>query len=177
MKNTLIVIITILIFLILYFLQVNFFNWFTIAGISPNLFVILILFLGLFGGKRLGVPMGIFLGMLLDFFISKKIGITAIMLGVIGVVAGILDKNFSKDSRITIILMTMGVTAIYEIGVYILNYAIISINVEIMPFIKILLVEILYNVIIITILYPILQKAGYYIEESFRGKQILTRYY
>lgn len=121
--------------------------------------------------------MGIFLGMLLDFFISKKIGITAIMLGVIGVVAGILDKNFSKDSRITIILMTMGVTAIYEIGVYILNYAIISINVEIMPFIKILLVEILYNVIIITILYPILQKAGYYIEESFRGKQILTRYY
>ncbi len=177
MKNTLIIIVTIIIFLILYFLQVNFFNWFTISGISPNLFIILVLFLGLFGGKRVGIPMGISLGLLLDLFIGKKIGVTAIMLGIVGGVAGILDKNFSKDSRITIIIMTMGVTAIYEIGLYILNYAILSINVEIIPFIKILLVETLYNVIITIILYPILQKAGYYIEESFRGKQILTRYY
>ena len=99
------------------------------------------------------------------------------MLGIIGITAGFLDKNFSKDSRMTIILMTIGVTAIYEIGMYLINYMIISINVEIIPFIKILLIEILYNVIITIILYPILQKAGYYIEESFRGKEILTRYY
>ena len=93
MKNVIIIITTIFIFLILYFLQVNFFNWFTIAGISPNLFVILVLFLGLFAGKRVGVPMGIFLGILLDFFASKKIGISAIMLGIIGIIAGVLDKN------------------------------------------------------------------------------------
>lgn len=177
MKNTIIVISAIFIFLITYFLQINFFNWFTIAGVSPNLFIIIILFLGLFAGKRLGVPLGIFLGILLDFFISKKIGITGIMLGIVGVLAGVLDKNFSKDSRMTIILMTVGITAIYEIGIYFLNYMIISINVEILAFIKILLIEILYNVIITIILYPLLQKAGYYIEESFRGKEILTRYY
>lgn len=177
MRNTLIIIITIIIFILLYLLQVNFFSWFTIAGISPNLFIILIMFLGLFGGKRLGIPMGIFLGLVLDLFISNKIGITSIMLGVVGISAGILDKNFSKDSRITIILMTSGITAIYEIGLYILNYFIISINFEILPFIKILLIEILYNDIIIIILYPLLQKVGNYIENSFRGKQILTRYY
>lgn len=177
MKNTIIILITILVFLIIYFLQVNFFSWFTIWGISPNLFIILILFLGLFGGKRLGIPMGIFLGIILDLFMNKKIGISAIMLGIVGGIAGILDKNFSKDSRITIILITIGVTAIYEIGLYTLNYAIVSINFEIIPFIKILLVEIFYNIIITIILYPLLQKAGYYIEEVFRGKQILTRYY
>lgn len=177
MKNTIIIIATIFVFIILYFLQVNFFNWFTISGISPNLFIILILFLGLFGGKRLGIPMGIFLGILLDLFASKKIGISAIMLGIVGAVAGILDKNFSKDSRITIILMTIGVTAIYEIGSYILNYMIVSINFEIIPFLKILLIEMLYNAIIVIIMYPLLQKVGYYIEDVFRGKQILTRYY
>lgn len=177
MKNTVIIIATIFIFLILYFLQVNFFNWFTIAGISPNLFVILVLFLGLFAGKRVGVPMGIFLGILLDFFASKKIGISAIMLGIVGIIAGILDKNFSKDSRMTIILMTIVATATYEIGVYILNYIIVSTNIEILLFIKILLVEVIYNAILTVILYPLLQKAGYYIEEAFRGKQILTRYY
>ena len=75
MKNTLIILAIIFIFIILYFLQVNFFNWFNISGIAPNLFVILILFLGLFAGKRVGIPMGIFLGICLDFFTSKKIGI------------------------------------------------------------------------------------------------------
>lgn len=177
MKNVIIIIATIFIFLILYFLQVNFFSWFTIAGVSPNLFVILVLFLGLFAGKRVGVPMGIFLGILLDFFASKKIGISAIMLGTVGIIAGILDKNFSKDSRMTIILMTILATAIYEIGVYILSYIIVSTNIEILLFIKILLIEVIYNAIITIILYPILQKVGYYIEEAFRGKQILTRYY
>ena len=177
MKNRIIIITIIFIFLLLYFLQVNFFNWFTIAGISPNPFVMLVLFLGLFAGKRVGVPMGIFFGIFLDFFASKKIGISAILLGIIGILAGILDKNFSKDSKITIIIMTILATVIYEIGVYMLNYIILSTNIEILLFIKILLIEALYNTIITIILYPLLQKVGYYIEEAFRGKQILTRYY
>lgn len=177
MKNTLIIIAAIFVFLISYFLQANFFNWFNIAGIAPNLFVILVLFLGLFGGKRLGAPMGIFLGLCLDLFINKKVGISAIMLGVVGGIGGILDKNFSKDSRMTIILMTIGVTTLYEVGVYILNHIIIYTTIEIIPFIKILVIENLYNVILTIILYPLFQKAGYFIEDSFKGKQILTRYF
>ncbi len=177
MKNTLIIIGIIIVFLILYFLQVNFFNWFTIAGVSPNLFVILILFIGLFGGKRLGLPVGLILGICLDFFISKKIGITSIMLGAIGALGGFLNKNFSKDSRITIILMTAVVTFVYEFGVYILNYFMMATTIEIIPFIKIVLIEILFNVLLVIIFYPLLQKAGYYIEETFREKKILTRYF
>ena len=177
MKNKIIIIVIIIIFLISYFLQANLFNWFTIAGVSPNLFVILVLFIGLFAGKRLGIPMGIILGLLLDFYTSKKIGISAIMLGTVGAFGGILDKNFSKDSKMTIILITIGMTAIYEIGVYFINSIIMSIEIEVIPFIKILSIEILYNVIITIIIYPLLQKAGYYIEEAFRGKQILTRYF
>lgn len=167
----------IIVFLLLYFLQTNFFNWFTIAGISPNLFVIYMLFIGLFAGKRVGIPMGVTLGLALDFFISKKIGILGIMLGVVGAVGGFLSKNFSKDSRMTIILMTIGVTFVYELGVYILNYMIVSSLIEIVPFLKIVLLEILYNVILVIILYPIIQKTGYYIEETFHEKQILTRYF
>lgn len=177
MKNTLIVIVMIILFLILYFLQINFFNWFTIAGISPNLFVIFILFIGLFAGKRVGIPLGLVVGICLDFFISKKIGISAIMLGVIGGLGGILDKNFSKDSRITIILMTAAVTFIYEFGSYLLSHFIVSTTIEIIPFIKIVLIEILYNILLVIIFYPLLQKAGYYIEEVFREKKILTRYF
>ena len=73
--------------------------------------------------------------------------------------------------------MTVGATGIYELGRYILNYFILSSTIELLAFIKILLVEILYNVILTIIFYPLLQKAGYYIEESFKGNQILTRYF
>lgn len=177
MKNTLIVIGMILLFLILYFLQINFFNWFTIAGISPNLFVILILFVGLFAGKRVGIPLGLVVGLSLDFFISKKIGISGIMLGVIGALGGILDKNFSKDSRMTIILMTAIVTFVYELGTYLLNYLIVSSTIEMIPFLKIIIIEMIYNILLVIIFYPLLQKAGYYIEEVFREKKILTRYF
>ena len=177
MKNTLIVIGIILLFLILYFLQINFFNWFTIAGISPNLFVIFVLFIGLFGGKRIGIPLGLVIGLMLDFFISKKIGISAIMLGIIGGLGGILDKNFSKDSRMTIILMTAIVTFVYEFGMYLLNYFIVSSSVEIIPFLKIVTIEIIYHILLVIICYPLFPKAGYYIEEVFRQKKILTRYF
>ena len=154
MKNALIVTVSILVFLISYFLQVNFFSWFNIAGVKPNLFVILILFLGLFAGKRLGIPLGIILGIVLDFFASKKIGISGIMLGAIGALGGILDKNFSKDSRMTIILMTVLSTIIYETGVYVLNHLIVATSLEILLFIKILFIEIIYNIFIFIILLP-----------------------
>ncbi len=77
----------------------------------------------------------------------------------------------------TIIIMTIGVTIAYEIGTYLLNYIIIGTLLEIIPFIKIVLIETIYNVFLVIILYPLLQKGGHYIEEAFREKKILTRYF
>lgn len=143
----------------------------------PNLFVILILYIGLFTNRTLGLTYGVILGILLDLFIGKKIGITAIMLGSIGIIGAIFDKNFSKDSRITMMIMVMVCTIIYEVGMYLLNYIIFSINIEIISFIKILAVEVLYNIILTIILYPLLQKTGYYIESKYKENKILTRYF
>ena len=73
--------------------------------------------------------------------------------------------------------MTIGITIIYELGVYLLNSIIIHSVVEIVPFLKILLIETIYNVFIVIIFYSLLQKGGHYIEEIFREKKILTRYF
>lgn len=53
MKKTLTIISIILVFFLIYFLQANFFTWFNIAGIMPNLYVILVLFIGLFMKRKL----------------------------------------------------------------------------------------------------------------------------
>lgn len=177
MKKVIINILLIITFIFIYLLQENLFTHFTIAGVMPNIFIILVLFIGLFIGRSIGAIYGIIFGAFLDLWIGRNFGITSIGLAIIGIIGGILDKNFSKDSRITIIIMCVITTIIYETLIYALNCIILSINVEILQFVKILLIEAIYNAIIITILYPLIKKAGYDIEEEFKGNRILTRYF
>lgn len=177
MKKILAILILILSFFILYFLQANFFTWFTIAGVQPNLFVLFILFVGLFAGKKLGLILGIILGFYIDVVIGRQIGISGIMLGIIGLIGEYLDKNFSKESRVTIMLMLAGCTIIYEVGCYVFNVITLSVNIEVLYFIRILCIEVIYNLILVIILYPLLQKLGHVLEETFKTKNILTRYF
>ena len=98
MKKVLIGVISYIAFLIIYFLQANFFSSFTIAGISPNLFIIFAIFLGLFTNHYFALIMAVIMGLTIDFEVGRtSVGTTAIMLTIIGVLAAYLDKNFSKD--------------------------------------------------------------------------------
>lgn len=176
-KKIIINICLILTAIFVYFLQANFFSWFTIAGIMPNLFVLYILFIGLFGTKTMGTIYGLIVGILLDFILGTKIGIYCVSLGVIGFLAAIFDKNFSKDSRITIMVMGIVATAIFEILSYLLKYLFVSMQIEIINFVKILAVEIIFNLILTIILYPLIQKCGYRIENEYKENTILTKYF
>lgn len=177
MKKTITILLFIITFLILYFLQANFFSWFTIAGVKPNLFIIFTLFISLFAGIKVGIPFGIIMGLYLDMILGKNIGPSAIMLGVIGVIGGYFDKNFSKESRITIMLMAVGSTCIFEIGNYLFQIIEQSIYVQILPFVITLLIEAIYNAILTILLYPTMQTLGYKVEDIFKGQKILTRYF
>ncbi len=177
MKKVISIIGIIIVFFLLYFLQSNFFNWFTIAGIKPNLFVIFILLIGLFATKKMGLIFGFIFGIILDLIIGKNIGITGIVLGFIGYLGECLDRNFSKESRITIMLMVMASTIIYEVSNYVFSIIANGTIIEIGAFVKTLFIESIYNTILVIILYPILQKTGYYLENAFKNKNILTRYF
>ena len=177
MRKAIINIALIIATLIIYYMQSNFFTWFNIAGVMPNLFVILVLFIGLFASRTMGTVYGIAIGLFLDLIFGSKIGIYAGTLGIIGFLAGVFDKNFSKDSRMTIMFMVMGSTIIFETATYILNYIISSTNVEILNYIIILVIEVIYNLLLTIVLYPLIQKAGYYIENEYKGNKILTRYF
>ena len=177
MKKFLIHISLIVIALVIYFLQSNFFNWFTIAKVMPNLFVIFVLFVGLFANKIMGTIYGMVIGLILDVLFRQYIGPSFIALGLVGFLSTIFDKNFSKDSRITIMLMAAGLTILYEVIIYFANYFVLGANLEIFAFLKILLIEVISNLLLVIIIYPLFQKFGYYIENEFKGNKILTRYF
>ena len=73
MKKILSIIIIFITFIFIYFLQSNFFSWFNIAGVKPNLFIILSLIVGVFLGKIYGTSIGIIMGLLLDILKTKKL--------------------------------------------------------------------------------------------------------
>ena len=174
MKKVLAIVLLMVSFFVIYFLQANFFTWFTIMGVQPNLFIIFVLFIGLFAGKKIGVILGILFGFYIDLIIGRQIGISGIMFGLIG---EYLDKNFSKESRLTIMLMITGSTAIYEIGCYAFNVITLNMNIEILSFVKILVIEIIYNLLITIIIYPLIQRLGHSLEGVFKTRNILTRYF
>lgn len=173
MKKVIDIFFIILIFFIIYFFQSNFFTWFNIAGIMPNLFVILIMLIGLFMKKKSGFIFGIIFGLLLDLFIGIKIGINAISLGLIGLMAEILDKNFAKDNRITVMFLTSILTLLAEVIVYVIQILFCGINVQILEFVKVIIIEIIYNSILIAILYPIFLLFGSRIEKDFTKNTFL----
>lgn len=177
MKKILIHIFLIITFIAIYLLQTIFFSHFTIAGIMPNIFVILMLYIGLYMGRTMGIIYGITYGIFLDIWVGKSLGLTSIALAVIGLISGMFDKTLSKDNRLTVLLMGAVCTMIFEVVLYIMQYMVFGINLEILTFIKTLLVEAIYNMLLIIILYPLMSKTGYEIEDEIKGNRILTRYF
>ena len=149
MKRTLIITVFFIVFLLIYFLQTNFFNWYNIGGIKPNL------------------------------FIGKRIGINAIMLALAGLIGGVLDKSFLKDNRLNFMFMSIAVTILCETINYILQIIILGADQQIIMFTKIIIIEAIYNSILVMILYPLIQKIGNRIEEIHTEKRskALMRYY
>lgn len=158
MKKAIVIFMLFVVFIIVYFLELNFFSWFTIAGVKPNLFIILVLFIGLYAGARMGTAFGVIFGFIIDLLGSSLIGGSALALGVIGFLGGYLEKNLSKDSKITVMLMVIVATAGYEIFMYLYRATILLSNIEIWEFISILAIELFFNMLLTIILYPIMQK-------------------
>lgn len=177
MKKVFINVMLILIGFVIYFLQSNFFSWFTIAGIKPNFFVVYILFIGLFATKNMTIIYATILGIILDLLFKQRVGENLISLLVVGIIAILFNKNFSKDSRITIMVMVLVSTVVFEGLSYFISYILYSMNMEILEFIKILLIEVVFNILVTIIIYPLIQKFGYYIENEYKVNKILTRYF
>lgn len=173
MKKVIDIFFIILIFFIIYFLQSNFFTWFNIAGIMPNLFVVLVMLIGLFMKKKSGFIFGIIFGLLLDFFVGIKIGINAISLAIVGLTAEILDKNISKDNRITVMFLTSILTLLSEVLVYGLKILFCGANMQIVEFIRIIVIEIIFNAILIAIIYPGFLAFGEKLERDFARNTFL----
>ena len=74
-------------------------------------------------------------------------------------------------------LITLGTTFICEIISYIIQIILFNLKIEILTFLRIITIEALFNVILIIIIYPLIEKSGEALKKTFKEKEILTKYY
>lgn len=74
-------------------------------------------------------------------------------------------------------LMSAGTTLVCELIAYLLQIIIFNLQIEVLAFIKIALIEDLYNVMLIIIIYPLIVRMGTLLEKVFIEKNIFTKYY
>lgn len=155
MKKIKDIIIIFLIFILIYFLQINIFNNFTIFNVKPNLFIILIFSIGIKYNKLFSSIIGLIIGFFLDLLISSKIGINMFLFGGLGFITSYMSEILFSENKLTNILIIFFSTIIIEIIKYILNIFYLNINIEIKTFIFIIFIEAIYNILIFIIIYPI----------------------
>ena len=74
-------------------------------------------------------------------------------------------------------LITFGATLICEIISYLIQIILFKLSIEIFAFTKIVVIEALYNVILVIIIYPLIEKFGEVLTKIFKEKNIFTKYY
>ncbi len=103
--------------IVFYLFQTTIFGNMDIAGIKPNIVIILVVFTAYRYGKIPGMFMGVFTGLLFDFTEGSYIGYYALLYLVIGYLVGFCSKLYNNDS----ILVPLGLVGLSD---FFLNFLI-----------------------------------------------------
>lgn len=144
--------------IILYLLQTTVFQWFSLAGVTPNLLLILTVSIGFMRGQKEGLLVGFFSGLLIDLTFGGVIGVCALIYLIIGYLNGYANKIFVKDD-FTIPFILIGVSEfIYFFLYYTLEFLLRGRLNIIYYLFHIGLPKMVYTVVVAIFLYRLLNK-------------------
>lgn len=96
-----------LIISICYVLQTTTFQTLSFANIAPNLLIIVIASFGLMRGKKEGMYIGFFSGLLIDIFCGFYLGIYALLYMYVGYLTGLFQKRFyPEDIKLPLMIIS-----------------------------------------------------------------------
>ncbi len=111
-----------LLIFIYFILQTAFFPRFSLAGVSPNIMIILVSTLGFAKGANPGMTVGLVCGLLLDIYASGYFGMYALILVIIGFLNGAFRQLFFGDDMKLPLLLIGTSDLIYGGMVYVFTY-------------------------------------------------------
>ena len=107
-----------LIITVCFLLQSTLFQMLSIASISPNLLIVVTSSFGFMRGRKEGMWIGFFSGLILDIFFGSVIGFYALIYAYIGYVNGFFRKRFFPDDIKLPLILIAASDFSYNILVY-----------------------------------------------------------
>ncbi len=146
------------VFLIISFLlQSTLFSTFSVAGIVPNLMIIVVASIGFLVGRKYGLLVGFAAGLLMDVFFGSLVGIYALFYMYMGYLNGLFKKIlFPNDFKLPIMLI-VGSNLIYGHCCYIVFFLLRGDFNYLYYLRKIIIPETAYTTLMACILYPVIQ--------------------
>lgn len=149
------IVITLMI-IICFTLQNILFRAITFGGIGPNLLIVLTSSFGFMRGKKSGMIIGFFSGLLIDIFFGNALGFYALIFMYIGYANGTFNKIFyPQDIKLPLFLIA-GSDLVYSIATYALLFLLRGRFHIGFYFLNIILPEMVYTIAVTIVLYPII---------------------
>lgn len=150
--------------LICFLLQTTLFQWFRLAGVTPNLLLILTVSIGFMRGRKEGLFIGFICGLLIDVYYGDIIGICTLIYLIIGYLSGYANKIFvEEDFSIPLLLIGAG-ELIYFFLYYVLEFLLRGRLNIVYYFIHIGLPRIIYTVVVSIFVYRLFNKINSLLE-------------
>ena len=155
-----------LMILLCFLLQSTVFQALAIGSISPNLMIILTASFGFMGGRKEGMIVGFFCGLLEDIFYGRLLGMHAIIYMYIGYGNGQLNDCmhgqfnrifYGDDIKLPLSLISAS-ELIYGLGTYMIMFVMRSRFAFFHYLTSIILPELLYTVIVTLFIYRLIYK-------------------
>ena len=157
MEKVLKIIFSTIIVIISFVLQLFVLNNMNLFGVKPNLFLISIIVVCLNTDIYVSTLFSFLIGLIVDMLFGAG-GLFAISYTIIGMLLGYVNEDYMKENLLSISILTIISTTLFEFIQYIKSMIIISKYVSIFFFLKQLLLSILLNVIIVVIICFIFRK-------------------
>lgn len=157
--------VTVLIIIIIcYLLQTTVFSALSFASISPNLLIILVSAFGFMRGKKEGLYIGFFCGLILDIFGGSILGFYALLYMYIGYFNGYFRKMFYPEDIKLPMLLIAGSDLGYNLFIYFFLFLFRNRYDFRYYFLNLMVPELVYTMVITIFLYMIILKINQRLE-------------
>ncbi|MBR4980968.1 MAG: rod shape-determining protein MreD [Lachnospiraceae bacterium] len=142
--------------IICFLLQSTVFNSLSFGGIIPNLMIVVTASYGFMRGRKSGLLVGFFSGLLMDIFFGDILGFYALIYMYIGYLNGIFRKMFYPEDIKLPIALIVGSDFLCNFVIYVLTFFLRGRFQFSYYFLNIIIPEMVYTIIITCVLYPLL---------------------
>jgi len=145
-------------FLIAFIIQTTLMNMISIAGVTPNLLLCLVvIFTFLYDDKNYGIIFGVIFGLLYDIAFTGHVGIAAFLFLIISLSIMFASVVINKEVILSVIIVIVLSTVAY-VFMYWGIMALLGSNASFMLMLRFLPIHILYNTIVVLIIYFLMIK-------------------